>query len=79
LDRPAGENDQVVKAIEMVTKLGIAALALVIVLAGAAAPTMACNCPKEQLIKKYGTVSQVRTPVPLPPPLPTVKAATPTG
>jgi hypothetical protein len=61
------------------TKLGIAAMAAAVVVAGAMAPVMACSCPKEQLIKKYGTVSQVRPPVPLPPPLPTVKTAAPTG
>jgi hypothetical protein len=59
------------------TRLGIAATALVAALAGATAPAMACNCPKEQLIKKYGTVSQMRPAVPLPPPLPTIKSAAP--
>jgi hypothetical protein len=63
----------------MITRVGMAAMAVAVVLAGAIAPAMACNCPKEQLIKKYGTVSQVRQPVPLPPPLPTIKAVAPTG
>ena len=36
---------------------------------------LACSCPKEQLIKKYGTVSQLQHPQPpLPPPLPPSKA-----
>jgi hypothetical protein len=61
-------------------KLSIAAMALAVGLAGLATPALACSCQKEQLIKKYGTVSQVRTPLPLPPPLPATKTATtPTG
>jgi hypothetical protein len=56
----------------------IAAMAFIAVLANAAAPAAACSCPKEQLIKKYGTLSQVQRPaIPLPPPLPTTKSAAP--
>ena len=36
-------------------------------------PSHACNCPKEQMIKKYGTVSQLGPKIPLPPPLPAEK------
>lgn len=36
-------------------------------------PSYACNCPKEQMIKKYGTVSQLGPRFPLPPPLPAEK------
>lgn len=43
---------------------------LLLVLAG---PSYACSCPKEQMIKKYGTVSQLGPKVPLPPPLPVEK------
>lgn len=32
-----------------------------------AVPADACNCPKEYLIKKYGTVSQMPQPAPAPP------------
>ena len=38
-----------------------------------ASPSQACNCPKEQMIKKYGTVSQLGPKFPLPPPLPAEK------
>ena len=76
--RPSAEN-KVVGSTKLMTRLGVAAAALAIALAGVAAPATACSCPKEQLVKKYGTVSQVRTPVPLPPPLPTTKTVTPTG
>ena len=58
-------------------RLGIAALAVAAMLA--AAPANACSCPKEQLMKKYGTVSQVLRPVPLPPPLPSAKLAPPSS
>lgn len=34
-----------------------------------AVPADACNCPKEYLIKKYGTVSQMPQPAPPPPPV----------
>jgi hypothetical protein len=63
----------------LAVRLGAAVVALTVVLAGAMTPAMACSCPKEQLIKKYGSVSQVRHPVPLPPPLPTTKASAPAG
>lgn len=43
---------------------------LLLALAG---PSYACSCPKEQMIKKYGTVSQLGPKVPLPPPLPAEK------
>jgi hypothetical protein len=52
------------------------------VLLATIASAEACNCPKEQLIKKYGTVSQVREPsqpLPLPPPLPVSKVSAPAG
>jgi hypothetical protein len=62
----------------MMTKAGIAAMAVAVAVL-AAAPAMACSCPKEKLVKKYGTVSQIHQPVPLPPPLPAIKAVTPTG
>jgi hypothetical protein len=39
-----------------------------------AGSAQACSCPKEQLIKKYGTVSQLHPLLPLPPPLPPSKA-----
>jgi hypothetical protein len=63
-------------------------VSLLFALASASA-AQACNCPKEALIKKYGTVSMIRHPVPLQetapapdvqlplPPLPTEPAATP--
>ena len=38
-----------------------------------ASPSYACSCPKEQMIKKYGTVSQLGPKFPLPPPLPAEK------
>jgi hypothetical protein len=68
---------EVVKSSTLLTRIGIAAMALIFALAGGMAAAMACSCPKEQLIKKYGTVSQVRPPVPLPPPLPTSKSPAP--
>jgi hypothetical protein len=49
--------------------LGLACSAFMLAQAGA----QACSCPKEQLIKKYGTVSQLRPLLPLPPPLPPAK------
>ena len=55
----------------------MAVIALIAALAGGGTPAAACNCPKEQLIKKYGTVSQMRPPVPLPPPLPMTKSTAP--
>ena len=54
--------------------LALACSAVMLVQAGGA---QACSCPKEQLIKKYGTVSQLRPLLPLPPPLPPAKAVTP--
>jgi len=51
--------------------LALACSAIVLVQAGGA---LACSCPKEQLIKEYGTVSQLRPLLPLPPPLPPAKA-----
>ncbi|MGE0120428.1 MAG: hypothetical protein AB7S71_16795 [Dongiaceae bacterium] len=60
-------------------KYAIAATGLALLLIAAAAPADACNCPKEQLIKKYGTVSQMPRPFPLPPPLPPAKSARATG
>jgi len=50
------------------------ALACSMALLAQAGVAQACSCPKEQLIKKYGTVSQLRPLVPLPPPLPPSKA-----
>ena len=50
------------------------ALACTLVLLAQAGAAQACSCPKEQLIKKYGTVSQLRPQLPLPPPLPPSKA-----
>jgi hypothetical protein len=41
-----------------------------LIFAAIAPPVLACNCPKEQMIKKYGTVSQIHPPVPAPPPAP---------
>jgi hypothetical protein len=43
----------------------------------AATSAQACNCPKEALIKKYGTVSMIRHPVPLQETLPTPDAQLP--
>jgi hypothetical protein len=58
------------------------ALAVAVLLAPLAS-AQACNCPKEQLIKKYGTVSQIhqpqQPPLPLPPPLPVSKVSAPAG
>jgi hypothetical protein len=58
-------------------QVALAAAVLLAPLAGA----QACNCPKEQLIKKYGTVSQIHPPQqptpPLPPPLPISKVSAP--
>jgi hypothetical protein len=51
--------------------LALACSAFMLAQAGGA---QACSCPKEQLIKKYGTVSQLRPLLPLPPPLPPAKA-----
>lgn len=69
---------EVVESIALKPCTVIAAMALVATLVLGATPAAACNCPKEQMIKKYGTVSQVRPSMPLPPPLPTSKAAAPT-
>lgn len=44
-----------------------------------AGPAQACSCPKEQMIKKYGTVSQLPPLLPLPPPLPAAKGGTPSS
>jgi hypothetical protein len=52
------------------------------VLLASLASAQACNCPKEQLIKKYGTVSQIhpqQSVPPLPPPLPVSKASAQAG
>lgn len=46
-------------------------------ISGQVGAASACNCPKEQLVKKYGSVSQIRPGVPLPPPLPPDKAGLP--
>ncbi len=43
-------------------------------LLGQPATAGGCPCPKEQMIKKHGTVSQMPVDVPLPPPLPPEKA-----
>jgi hypothetical protein len=51
--------------------LALACSAVVLAQGGGAE---ACSCPKEELIKKYGTVSQLRPQLPLPPPLPPAKA-----
>jgi hypothetical protein len=51
--------------------LALACSAVMLAQAGGA---QACSCSKEQLIKKYGTVSQLRPLYPLPPPLPPSKA-----
>ena len=48
--------------------------AAVFVWAGSA---MACNCPKEQMVKKYGTVSLLHHGPPLPPLPPPAKASAP--
>lgn len=56
-------------------RYAVAAMALALLAAGVPAPADACNCPKEQLIKKYGTVSQMPRTIPLPPPLPPAKSA----
>jgi hypothetical protein len=57
---------------------GLAGMALVAALVGGqVGVASACNCPKEQLVKKYGSVSQIRPGVPLPPPLPPDKAGSP--
>jgi hypothetical protein len=42
-----------------------------------AGPAAACSCPKEQMIKKYGTVSLLHHGPPLPPPLPPERVAAP--
>jgi hypothetical protein len=51
-------------------------VSLVAALASASA-AQACNCPKEALIKKYGTVSMIRHPVPLQETAPTPDAQLP--
>jgi hypothetical protein len=53
------------------------ALACSAVLLAQAGGAQACSCPKEQLIKKYGTVSQLPPLYPVPPPLPPSKAPPP--
>jgi len=59
------------------TRLALA-LACSAVMLAQAGGAQACSCPKEQLIKKYGTVSQLQHPQPpLPPPLPPSKAKAP--
>jgi hypothetical protein len=50
------------------------ALACSLALLAQVGAAQACSCPKEQLIKKYGTVSQLHPQLPLPPPLPPSKA-----
>lgn len=56
------------------TRYVTAAMVLAGLLAGLPAPADACNCPKEQLMKLHGTVSQVPLTIPLPPPLPPAKS-----
>lgn len=56
--------------------LALACSAVMLAQVGSA---QACSCPKEQLVKKYGTVSQLRPPLPLPPPLPPAKAGQPSN
>jgi hypothetical protein len=60
---------------------GLLGVVLAVAVLAPLASAQACNCPKEQLIKKYGTVSQVHQPhqVPLPPPLPVSKVSAQAG
>ncbi len=50
----------------------VAAFAIMALLG--AVPAQACNCPKEQMIEKYGTVSSIRPFVPPGKPLPPLPA-----
>jgi hypothetical protein len=60
-------------------KFVVGAIGLVMAAVVGVATASACSCPKEQMIKKYGTVSQIRPLPPLPPPLPPGKSVTPTA
>jgi hypothetical protein len=53
--------------------LSIGAALAILALSGAL-PAQACNCPKEYMIKKYGTVSQIRPFVPPAKPAPPLPA-----
>ena len=48
-------------AVSIAAAAGAMAITLVM-----ASSSFGCECPKEAMIKKYGTVSMIRHPVPLP-------------
>ena len=74
--QPAEERAACTGGLGFMSRWGLLRLALVAAVVGTqGVAALACDCPKQYVAKRDGTMSEIQPALPLPPPLPPAKLA----